>query len=952
MTEQESNPTFVDPFEAYLKHEGVLRKSGRYPWGSGNNPYQRNGDFMSAVKELEKKGMSDADIAKALLGEKRPGVPYSSNDLRALRAIAKTANREADISRAEQLRAKGLSNIAIGTAMGKNESTIRSLLDPGLRERNDVLQNTADMFKERIGKDGIIDVGTGVEQYLGIAASKKSVAIAMLEEEGYKTFYVPIEQQGTGKITNTKVLAAPGTTFPEVMARKAEIQPAKAFSEDGGRSYTKIAPPKSLDPNRVQVRWGDEGGAAKDGVIELRRGVDDLSLGESRYAQVRVKVGKDHYLKGMAMYSDDIPKGVDVIFNTNKPKSSDPLDAMKPIKTDRATGKQDEDLPFGSIVRQKYYTDPKTGKKTLSPLNIVGTAKKDDDGNDISYSGEEGNWAKWSKTLSSQMLSKQSPTLAKQQLGLSLDAKKSEYDEIMALSNPIVRKKLLEEYADGADSSAKHLKAAGLSRTASHVILPINSLKDNEIYAPNYRQGETVVLIRHPHGGIFEIPELKVNNRNPEANRLIKGAKDAVGINSKVAERLSGADFDGDTVLVIPNPNGKVKTKSPLKDLKNFDPQQYRPYDGMKTMDGGTYNASTKKVEYGPKGPNTANKQRQMGDVSNLITDMTIKGASDAEIARAVKHSMVVIDAEKHKLNFKQSASDNNIPELKKKYQSDTGDNPRAGASTLISRSKSPVYVDERKERPASEGGRWDPATGKKMYVDTNAEYTITKTSARTGTISEKVVRKKTTVAAMDLVDDARKLSSGTVMEGVYADHANSLKNMANQARKESLKIGTVPVNKSAAKVYENEVTSIKSKLNIAKRNAPVERQAQLVAGTNLTLKRQNNPDLDNDQVRKLRAQALTEARIRLGAKKETIKLTPREWEAIQNNAISTNVLKSVLDNADMDLVRQYATPRDRPVMSDAKIRRAKSMLALGYTQAEIADSIGVPTSTLNDAIK
>lgn len=886
-----------------------------YPWGSGNDPYQRNKSFLQYVDELSKKGLTDAQIAEGMNLMKSDGLPFTSTDVRALKSIAKTANREADISRAIMLKDKGLSNIAIGKTMGLNESSVRSLLDPSLRERNDILKATADMFKERIGENGIIDVGTGVENHLGIAPSKKAVAIAMLEEEGYKRYYVPVEQLGTGKKTTTMVLAAPGTKFPDVMARKSEIMPVKAYSEDSGRTFRKVEPPQSIDIKRVGVRWAEEGGATKDGVIELRRGVDDISLGESRYAQVRIKVGDGHYLKGMAMYSDNMPKGVDMVFNTNKARTADKLDAMKPLK-------DDPDLPFGSIVRQKHYGPE--GKQKLSPINIVGE-------------NEEGRWGEWSKTLSSQMLSKQAPSLAKQQLGLSYDAKKSELDEILALSNPAVKKKLLQEFADGADSSAKHLKAAGLPRTRQHVILPINSLKDNEIYAPNYRQGETVVLIRHPHGGKFEIPELKVNNRNVEANGIIKNAKDAVGINARVAERLSGADFDGDTVLVIPNGRGQVKNAPQLAGLKNFDAKtSYRGYEGMPVM--------SKKAT-----------QKHMGQVSNLITDMTIKGASDAELARAVRHSMVVIDANKHKLNYKLSAEQNGVAELKKKYQSENGDDPRAGAATLISRAKSTQYVNERKPRSAAEGGAVDPATGKKMYEETGAEYTVTKTSKRTGEVSTKVLKKQTKSTKMDEADDARTLISangGTVMERVYADHANKLKAMSNTARKEALAITPRKINNSAKTTYADEVVTLKAKLNVAKMNAPLERQAQLLAATNVQAKRQAQPDLDNDEVKKIRAQALTEARARIGAKKTVITFTPREWEAVQNGAISTNVLDAILNNADMDQVRSLATPRERPVMSDAKIRRAKGMTDLGYTQAEIADALGVPTSTLSDTLK
>ena len=79
------------------------------------------------------------------------------------------------------------------------------------------------------------------------------------------------------------------------------------------------------------VRYADDVGSdgvkgiEKDGVIELRRGVEDLDLNGNRYAQVRILVDGTHYLKGMAVYSDDMPDGVDVVFNTNKKKGTPAL---------------------------------------------------------------------------------------------------------------------------------------------------------------------------------------------------------------------------------------------------------------------------------------------------------------------------------------------------------------------------------------------------------------------------------------------------------------------------------------------------------------------------------------------------------------------------------------------------------------------------------------------------
>lgn len=134
--------------------------------------------------------------------------------------------------------------------------------------------------------------------------------------------------------------------------------------------------------------------------------------------------------------------------------------------------------------------------------------------------------------------------------------------------------------------------------------------------------------------------------------------------------------------------------------------------------------------------------------------------------------------------------------------------------------------------------------------------------------------------------------------------------------------------------------------------NAPRERQAQLLANTSLTPVSKQTPDMDKDDLKKEKALALVQARERVGAKKDVIKFTQSEWDAIQAGAITNNKLTAMLQNADMDQVRQLATPRDRPVMSDAKTRRAEQLLANGYPQSEIADMLGVPTSTLSDALK
>lgn len=892
-----------------LMHYGTPRHSGRYPWGSGGdeNGSQRNKAFLGHVNDLKKQGLSEVDIAR--------GMGMTVTQLRTAKSIAKNAQKAADIAMVERLAAKNYSNVAIGERMGIPESSVRALRAAGVKDKVDILQSTASALKEKVDTGAYIDIGTGVEHHLsaemqmGISRQKLDTAVALLKEQGYTVEKIQVDQLGTQNKTTVKVLAPPGTTYRDIVQNKENIQQVKTFSEDGGRTYLGIQPPLSINPNRVKVLYDEDGGSKADGVIYVRPGVDDVSIGNARYAQVRVMVDGTHYAKGMAVYKDDLPPGVDLVVNSNKPKGTPVLgdknnSVLKPIK-------DDPDNPFGATIRQRI--DPKTGKVT-SVMNIVGSKEG---------AGEEGSWDMWSRNLPSQFLSKQSPTLAKQQLDVTHERKRDELESIMRLTNPAVKKKLLESYSDDADASAVHLKAAALPRQATHVILPVNSLKENEIYAPNYNNGDRVALVRFPHGGTFEIPELTVNNNHAPAKKLLGRAKDAVGINAKVAERLSGADFDGDTVLVIPNNSGRIKSTPALEKLKNFDAKrEYPEYPGMKVMDART-------------------KGFEMGDVSNLITDMTIQRASADELARAVKHSMVVIDAEKHRLNYKQSAIDNNIKQLKIKYQGGAN----KGAATLISRATSRTDIRARKPRSAAKGGPVDKNTGKKIYEETGESWQDSKGRTKYRT------QRSTKLAE---TDDAYSLVSahgGTKMEHIYADHSNRMKSLANEARKAAVNTKSTPYSPSAKKAFDSEVKSLNAKLTLAIQNRPLERQAQLIANATVKAKQSANPTMDADELKKVKFQALEAARIRTGAKKNAIHITDEEWAAIQAGAITNAKLTDILNNADLDRVKQLATPKQDLLMTSTKARRAETMAKLGYTQAEIAGALGVSVTTLKRSL-
>jgi hypothetical protein len=878
--------------EEHLAHYGILRKSGRYPWGSGSSQTTRNRSFLDIIDAQKQAGMSETEIAR--------GHGITTTELRAAKSIARAEQKQSRIGQAERLREKGWSHQAIAERMGlPGESSVRSLLKEGEKDKANALQQTANMLKGEVDKKKYIDVGVGVHHQINVSRTRLDTAVAVLKEQGYVTHPIQVQQLGTGKYTKMKVLAKPGTTLQEVQRNRAEIKQIQHYSDDYGRSYLGIQPPVSVSQRRIAINYKEDGGDKADGVIYVRPGVKDLSIGEGRYSQVRIMVDGTHYLKGMAVYKEDLPTGTDLVFNTNKSNTGRKKDAMKEIE-------KDADNPFGSIVEQIH--DPKTGK-VISAMNLV---------------NEEGSWDKWNRTLSSQMLSKQDPKLVTQQLDLTHERRRKELDEIMSLTNATVRKDLLEKFADSTDAASVHLKAANLPKQATKVILPIPSLKETEVYAPSFRDGERVVLIRHPHGGVFEIPELTVNNRNREARRTMgTNTQDAIGINHKVAQHLSGADFDGDTVLVIPNPKGSIQRAPALKELKEFDPQTYKiPKDSPipRMTDG--------------------RKQAEMGKISNLITDMTIGGAKNDELARAVKHSMIVIDAVNHELDYKRSEKDHGIASLKEKYQG----GKQAGAKTLISRARSPVWIDQKQPRSAARGGPIDPVTGKKVFEDTG--YMITTRSGERRLKKTESKRLAETEDAFSLIDPP-----GTQMERLYAEHSNRLKAMANTARKEAYHTKSPPMNPSAKTAFSKQVVSINAKLDNAERNAPYERQAQLLANTVVSQKKQANPNMPKADEKKIKQQALNEARVRTRAKKAKIILTQSEWDAIQAGAISNDKLQRILNNSDIDTVKRLAMPKHTPKMTSTMKARATRMLADGYTQADVADALGVGLTTLKVGI-
>lgn len=843
--------------EKPLLHYGIKRRSGRYPWLSGEK-YKKSKKFLQTVDSLREKGLNTNQICEKM--------GLTTTQFRNKISLANQHKKDSLNHEIGRLRDQGLSNLSISKQLGVSEGTVRNYVTTRDKIDKKRLDSISDTLKTAIKETPYLDIGVGVERQMGISRERLRASVAKLKEEGYYEHDVYVRRlTDPTKYTTTHILTKE-KDIEVVKKHIPEIRPIKYESEDGGITFKKPEPLKHVDWKRVSICYAEKGGELKDGVIELRRGAKDLDLGNAHYAQVRIPVGGTHYLKGMAVYSDNLPKGVDIRFNTNKPEGTPKEKVLKPLKDNK-------DNPFGANI-----------KKTKGSLSIV---------------NEEGDWDKWKGTLSSQFLSKQPASLIKDRLDKTYESVKKEYSELKKLNNPVVQKHLMEAYANEVDGKTRSLKVLGLPRTRAHVILPIPEMKPNEIYAPNYKNGERVILLRHPHGGRFELPDLVVNNNGP-GKKIYKNMKDAVGIHPSVAQKLSGADFDGDTVLVIPNNKRQIKSLRSLKELKDFDPK--REY-------GVEHQTITKR-----------HQQTQMGIVSNLITDMTIKDAPLSDIARAVRHSMVVIDAEKHKLDWKQSAIDNGIRALQKKYQT-----------------------------------KINPITGKKSYGASTlisiADKDIKDKDGKHETYKDPYTNKKRSKFLMDTIDDARKLSSGTVTENLYADYINNLKKIRHNIGKDIVNISMPKRDPKAAEEYKNEIKSLENKLHLAELNRPRERQAQILATTTYySIKDREN--MNRDDLKKLKNRCLVKARLAVGAQRVPVDVTPKEWEAIQKNAISHTKLSKILEHADMDLIRKYATPREIKKMSTAKITRIKSLYDNNYTYAQIAEALGVSVSTVKNALE
>lgn len=1040
--------------------------SGRYRQGSGERPHQHDWDLMARIDKIKatNPGIKPAEIA-AQLGyystdryghikyDKKTGEPIGSVvHLNAVTSLATNHIKQDEYWQIKQYdnsidpdTGKHYTDTKIAKLMGlAGESSVRNKRKTGEKGNINRFEEIADRLQAEIDSKGVIDISKGVENYLDCSQADVRAAREILADRGYQFQSVVVPQISNANFeTTVSCMCAPGTDTKRLFKNLDQIKQIseveKTYDHDIDSAMTdkgaNISPQVSLD--RIKIIYGDEGGVEKDGLIEIKAVRDengklvaanpDLSLGNARYAQIRIAVEGNRYIKGMAVYTEGLEN--DIVVNSNKASKKGVDGALKQMERNKDGTIADN--PFGaSTVNAQTVMRDRFGKPILdadgnqikSAINFVGADKND--------AHIEGRWGQWSKNLPAQFLTDLPYNVIKKQLKLQAQIYEENLKEIQSLNNPTVKKNLLIDYGDQLDSASCELKGAPIGGQKTRVLLPMPSLKDNECYCPGLDNGTTVALARFPHQGRWEIPILKVNNNNPEGRAMIGDGADAIGLNHHNHGVLSGADSDGDTCIVIPMTKKNKATGEFDKavEVYNMPSPEGKMYIGN-NKDTDYVNVRISEFDtsaaYGLDNPRFANmyrtkidkntgkevkeptykyfktesaKGKEMGVISNLLQDMRLKGCTDIdELIRADMYSMVVIDAKKHKLNYEQAKADYGIDELVNKYQRKivNGVEKVGGASTLITQASSPSNQNLRAVWKGTEKGAIDPETGKKIFKApfkttevkaTGPEFVRVPGSNRylkdaegnkiQATWTGKVVQnedgsysyepgtgkgkwvykeqdRKENIPKMQLTDDAHTLLSSkpNKIELLYADYANHCKALANQARKLSLQEKAIEYNPEANKKYATEVKELNEALINAKKNAPRERAAQILATSEYhAILNAKGSEMDNEDKRKLKGQCLSSARKRCNANKDRVQFTEKQWEAINAGAIKKTTLDDLLKNADKDNYMQLALPKQSRI-SDSKKASILNLYAAGWSYEQIAEREGISTGSVSNII-
>ncbi|MBQ0118028.1 MAG: hypothetical protein KBS98_09000, partial [Flavobacterium sp.] len=213
--------------EAVLAHEGVGHleggNSGRFPWGSGENPYQHQPHALVTFDEkMKKAGLTERQIIDAWNGEHvdDKSLQFTTTEYRTALSVYKSRYKQQLQKSAKYLHDvehRGPTEIARMLGL-PNESSARSLLEEQHQANVNKADATAEILKKRLEETGgYLMVGKGVEHELGITKNKLDNALFILEQDGYPHYDRRIDQvtNKSGK-TTIRLLCPPGTEYKDL----------------------------------------------------------------------------------------------------------------------------------------------------------------------------------------------------------------------------------------------------------------------------------------------------------------------------------------------------------------------------------------------------------------------------------------------------------------------------------------------------------------------------------------------------------------------------------------------------------------------------------------------------------------------------------------------------------------------------------------------------------------
>lgn len=135
-----------------LEHYGTKRHSGRYPWGSGETPYQHSGDFLSRVDQLKNKGMAEGEILDAINSTLPDDYKLGATEFRVAKTKAGHDRKAQQWDDIQKLKKKNpdMGWTEIGQKLGLPESTVRSMYKNGVGTKKDQAEKIAETLKRKL----------------------------------------------------------------------------------------------------------------------------------------------------------------------------------------------------------------------------------------------------------------------------------------------------------------------------------------------------------------------------------------------------------------------------------------------------------------------------------------------------------------------------------------------------------------------------------------------------------------------------------------------------------------------------------------------------------------------------------------------------------------------------------------------------------------------------------